>query len=142
MEMISNLETFAKILTEKGYDSYFQTQAAYPGKIKESIDNYLKACQNGTDTLPHGEHMLLSAFIKWDGPDELYVKCHMYVKHLNDKFFLDKMEINSGAPGCLSIKNVELTNLSVVTAPSRAEAVAMVMEKPMQEQKMGFKRRR
>ncbi|MBL7706778.1 MAG: hypothetical protein JNM21_14625 [Taibaiella sp.] len=142
MENISNLETFAKILIDKGYDGYFQTQAAYPDKIKESIERYLKCCENGTDSLPRGEHMLLSTFLKWDGPDESYVKCHMYVKYLNDKFFLDKMEINFGAPGCLSIKNVELINLSVVTAPTRSEAIAMVMEKPKQEVTKPFKRGR
>lgn len=142
MENISNLETFAKILTDKGYDGYFLTQAAYPDKIKESIEAYLKCCQEGTDNPPHGEHMLLSTYLKWEGEDKPHVKCTMYVKHLNDKFFLDKMEINLAAGGNLSIKKVELTNLSVVTAPTKPEAVAMVWEILEQKPLKGFKRGR
>jgi hypothetical protein len=128
MKTLSNLETFAKILTEKGYDGHIQTQAAYPGKIKDSIDAYLKSCENGTDTPPYGEHMLLSTYLKWEGKDKPFVECNMYVKHLNDKFFLDKMEINLASEGCPSIKKVVLTNLTVVTAPTRLEAVDMVWD--------------
>ncbi|GEM63874.1 hypothetical protein SF1_18560 [Sphingobacterium faecium NBRC 15299] len=126
MENISNLENFAKILTEKGYNGYFLTASKYPDKIKESIEAYLKCCQDGTDNQPRGDHMLLSTYLKWDGEDKPHVQCTMYVKNLGNKFFLDKMEINLAAPGNLSIKKVVLNNLTVATAPNRLEAVDMV----------------
>lgn len=135
MEILSNLETFAKILTVKGYDGHIQTQAAYAGKIKESIEAYLKSCEHGTDTPPYGEHMLLYTYLKWEGKDKPFVECNMYVKHLNDKFFLDKMEINLASEGCQSIKKVVLTNLTVVTAPTRLEAVDMVWDPKVKTRK-------
>lgn len=128
METLSNLETFAKILTDKGYDGHIHTQGAYPGKIKESIEAYLKSCENGTDAPPYGEHMMLTTYLKWNTEDDPHVVCSMYVKHLNVKFFLDKMEINLASEGCQSIKKVVLTNLTVVTAPTRLEAVDMVWD--------------
>lgn len=42
MEAISNLNAFAKILTDKGYNGYFHTQGAYAGKLKDSISEYAR----------------------------------------------------------------------------------------------------
>ena len=42
MEALSDLSTFAKILTDKGYNGYFHTQGAYAGKLKDSISEYLE----------------------------------------------------------------------------------------------------
>lgn len=33
MKQLLDLSTFAKTLTDKGYDGYFQTEGAYPDKI-------------------------------------------------------------------------------------------------------------
>jgi len=52
MEALSDLSTFAKILTDKGYNGYFHTQGAYAGKLKDSITDYLESRQKGTDSLP------------------------------------------------------------------------------------------
>lgn len=142
MENISNLESFAKILTEKGYDGYFQTQAAYPDKIKDSIERYLECCKNGTDSPPQRDHMLLTTYLIWNNEDDPHVICDMYVKHLNDKFFLDKMEITLRAPGNMCIKKAELNNLTVVTAPTRKEAVAMVWDILEFKSSKSFKRNR
>lgn len=142
METISNLASFSKILMDKGYDGYFHTQGAFPDRLKESIEAYLKSCQHVTDTLPVREHMLLTTFLKWNGEDEPHIVCNMYVKQLNDKFFLDKMEIDRNAPFSGSVKKVVLTNLSVVTAPTRLEAIALVSEAPKQEPTKAFKRGR
>ena len=60
METLSDLNTFAKILTDKGYNGYFHTQGAYAGKLKESIGEYLENCQKGTDSLPK-QDLLLTA---------------------------------------------------------------------------------
>src|SRR5690606_40105690 len=91
MEAISDLNTFAKILTAKGYDGYFHTQGAYAGKLKDSISEYLENCRNGTEGAPKSQ-LLLTGFLQWAGDDKPYVECCMWVKYLNGKFFLNKME--------------------------------------------------
>lgn len=42
MKQSLDLDTFAKTLTDKGYDGYFQTEAAYADKIKDSISRFLR----------------------------------------------------------------------------------------------------
>lgn len=37
-----DLDTFAKTLTEKGYDGYFLTDGGYPDKLKDSISRFWK----------------------------------------------------------------------------------------------------
>ncbi|CAA9202781.1 hypothetical protein Flavo103_41740 [Flavobacterium collinsii] len=37
MKQLPDLEALEKILIEKGFNGYFQTQVACPGKLKESI---------------------------------------------------------------------------------------------------------
>jgi hypothetical protein len=48
---LPDLDAFAKILIDKGFNDYFQTQVAYPGKLKDSITEYMEACSNGKESL-------------------------------------------------------------------------------------------
>ena len=88
MEAISDLNTFAKILTAKGYDGYFHTQGAYAGKLKASISEYLAGCPKGVAK----QELLLTCFLQWAGEDLPRIECLMSVKYLNGKFFLGRME--------------------------------------------------
>lgn len=131
MEVKSDLDTFAKILTEKGYDGYFYTQGAYPGKLKESISKYLENCKNGSEGAVKPE-LLLTNYLQWSGEDNPYVVCDMYVSHRNGKFSLDKMEITRKDNYGQLLKKSELANLSVMTVPKAKEAIAMVSDAPTQ----------
>ena len=127
MEALSDINTFAKILTDKGYNGYFHTQGAYAGKLKDSIGEYLASCKNGTDCLPK-QDLLLTCDLQWSGDDKPRVECTMWVTYLNGKLSLNKMEVaRKDRFGQLLIKS-ERTNLSVITVPKASEAVAMVME--------------
>lgn len=139
MEAISDLNTFAKILTAKGYDGYFHTQGAYAGKLKNSISEYLENCRNGTEGAPKSQ-LLLTGFLQWAGDDKPYVECCMWVKYLNGKFFLGRMEVTRKDQFGQLLKQSELTDLSVVTAPKAREAIAMVSDTP--EQKTVHRRKR
>ncbi len=132
MEAISDLNIFAKILTAKGYDGYFLTQGAYAGKLKDSISEYLENCRNGTEGTPKSP-LLLTGFLQWAGEDQPYVECCMWVKYLNGKFFLGSMEITRKDQFGQLLKQSELTELSVVTAPKVREAIAMVSDVPEQK---------
>ncbi len=92
MEALSDLSTFAKILTDKGYNGYFHTQGSYAGKLKDSISEYLESCQKGADTLPK-QDLLLTGYLQWSGDDKPRVECSMWVKYLNGKFSLSRMEV-------------------------------------------------
>ena len=134
METLSDLNTFAKILTDKGYDGYFHTQGAYAGKLKDSISDYLESCQKGTDSLPK-QDLLLTGYLQWSGDDKPRVECSMWVKYLNGKFSLNKMEVARKDQFGQLLKKSELTNLSVISTPKAAEVIALVNDE--QKQKAG-----
>ena len=132
MEALSDLSTFAKILTNKGYSGYFHTQGAYAGKLKDSISDYLESCQKGADTLPK-QDLLLTGYLQWSGDDKPRVECSMWVKYLNGKFSLSRMEVAKKDGFGLLLKKSELANLSVMSAPKLTEAVALVNDAPKQQ---------
>ncbi|MCA6441077.1 MULTISPECIES: hypothetical protein [unclassified Arcicella] len=125
MEALSDLNTFAKILTDKGYNGYFHTQGAYAGKLKDSISKYLENCQKGADTLPE-QNLLLTGYLQWSGEDKPRVECNMWVKYQDGKFSLNKMEVIKKDGFGQLLKKSELANLSVLSAPKAMEAVALV----------------
>lgn len=132
MEALSDLNTFAKILTDKGYDGYFHTQGAYPGKLKESIGEYLQNCRRGTEGSPKPE-LLLTGYLLWAGEDKPRVECSMWVKYLHGKFDLQKMEVTRKDRFGQLLKQSKLTNLSAIAAPKIREAIAMVSDAPKQK---------
>ena len=132
MEALSDLSTFAKILTDKGYNGYFHTQGAYAGKLKDSISEYLESCQKGADNLPK-QDLLLTGYLQWSGDDKPRVECSMWVKYLNGKFSLSRMEVAKKDGFGQLLKKSELVNLSVISAPNLKEAVALVSEEPKQK---------
>ena len=132
MEALSDLYTFAKILTDKGYNGYFHTQGAYAGKLKESIGEYLENCQKGADSLPK-QDLLLTSYLQWSGDDKPRVECSMWVKSLNGKFSLSRMEVAKIDGFGQLLKKSELTNLSVISAPKALEAVALVNDEAKQK---------
>jgi hypothetical protein len=134
MEALSDVNTFAKILTYKGYNGYFHTQGAYAGKLKDSIGEYLESCRKGTDSLPK-QDLLLTGYLQWSGEDQPRVECSMWVKLLNGKLSLNRMEVTKKDGFGQLLKKSELTSLSVISAPNAVEAIALVSEAP--EQKAG-----
>ena len=139
MEALSDLSTFAKILTDKGYNGYFHTQGAYAGKLKDSISDYLESCQKGTDSLPK-QDLLLTGYLQWSGEDKPSVECSMWVKYLNGKFSLSRMEIAKKDSFGQLLKKSELTNLSIISAPKLTEAIALVNDE--QKQNLGSSSKR
>ncbi len=124
MEALSDLNTFTKILTDKGYNGYFLTQGAYGGKLKDSISEYLEHQKDSHSLSKH--ELLLTVYLLWAGEDKPRVECRMWVKYLNGKFFLDRMEVAKKDRFGQVLKKSELTNLSVVTAPEAVNAIALV----------------
>lgn len=131
MKELLDLDTFCGILSDKGYDGYFTTQAAYPGKIKESILGYLQSCSKGTDTPK--EELLLSGYLQWQGEDTPRVECHMWVKHQKGTFDLQKMQLTRKDRFGQILEQRVLTNLSVASLPKQNEAINMVKELTVNE---------
>lgn len=132
MENSHNLDTFTRILTDKGYNGYFHTQGAYPGKLKESISAYLESCHSGVETSSKSM-LLLTGYLQWAGNDKPSVQCHIWVKHQSGTFDLQKMEITKNDRFGQLLKHSELTNLSVTTVPKANEAIARVSDTPKQK---------
>lgn len=131
MEALSDLNTFAKILTEKGYNGYFHTQGGYAGKLKESIGEYLENCQKGADSLTK-QDLLLTGYLQWSGDDKPRVECSMWVKYLNGKFSLSRMEVAKKDGFGQLLKKSELTNLSLIVVPNAVEVIALVNDEQKQ----------
>lgn len=128
MKQLLDLDAFEKNLKDKGYKGYFQTESAYPGKLKESISEYLKACHNGTDkTNKHGL-FLLSTYLQWNGDDKSRIECKMWIRYENGTFDVEKMDIKRTDRYGQLLKKTELTNLSIGSVPIVKEAIAQVTE--------------
>ncbi|MCW2120650.1 hypothetical protein [Flavobacterium sp. 7A] len=142
MNQLYDLETFAKKLKDKGYDGYFQTEAAYSGKLIESISEYLKAYQNDKGIPNKNPSILLSTYLQWNGDDKPRVKCNLYIKHENGTFDVQKMDISRTDRYGQLLKKSQLTNLSIATIPKVKEAISQVTEDPKQQlssRKRGFR---
>lgn len=140
MEKGYDLDTFAKILTDKGYSGNFLTKAAYPDKVKESISRFLEAYRKGEETIRNSE-VGLTTYLQYNGEDKPYVRCDMRVKYHDEKFDLQSMEIEKKDCYGNLIKRSELTGLCLSTVPTAREAIAMVNEKLKQKmvpRKKGF----
>lgn len=139
MKQLLDLDTFSKDLSDKGYNGYFHTQSAYPGKLKDSISEYLEACSSGKEHLPKGD-LILTGYLQWAGDDRPSVQCNLWVKHENGKFDLSKMEVKKNDRFGNILKHSELLNLSVETAPKANEAISMVSEIEKQKNPVGQRR--
>lgn len=126
MKLLPDLDTFAKILSDNGYDGYFTTQAAYPGRIKESISNYLESCRQGLE--PIKSEIMLMGYLKWSGEDKQRITCSMLIKHEQEKFDLLKMEVSRKDQFGQLLKHTSMTNLSLAAFPKASEAIAMVSD--------------
>ena len=140
MKQLPDLDTFAKSLIEKGFTGYFQTQTAYPGKIKESISKYLEACNKGNDRPNKDGIFLLSTYLRWSGDDKPRIECHMWVRQENGIFDLQRMEITSKDRYGQLLKKSELRDISTSSVPTVKEAIEQVSEFP--QQKLSSRKRR
>jgi hypothetical protein len=139
METFSDLNTFAITLIEKGYSGYFHTQGTYPGKLKDSICEYLESCQKDADNLPKKE-LLLTSYLQWSGEDKPRVECSMWVKYLNGKFSLNRMEVAKKDRFGQLMKKSALSDLSILSLPKAIASIDLVSEEPKQEAEKSPKR--
>ncbi len=139
MEALLDLNTFAKLLIDKGYSGYFHTQGVYPGKLKDSIGEYLESCDKGTDSLLK-QDLLLTSYLQWSGEDSPRVQCNMWVKCLDDKFSINRMEVEKKDGFGQLLKKINLTGLSIASVPRAVEVIALVSEELKQKEEKSLKR--
>jgi len=144
MEQQFDLNTFAKILTDKGYNGYFHTESSCAGKLKDSISEFLEVWKNGKDAPLVANNLHLTTYLEWNGEDKPKVECNMWVKYENGKFDLQGTEMyvrRIDQYGQL-LKQSKLTNLTASSFPTVKEAIAQVSEKPKEQivpRKRGFR---
>ena len=79
------------------------------------------------------QDLLLTGYLQWSGEDKPRVECNMWVKYLNGKFSLNRMEVAKKDRFGQLLKKSELTNLSVISVPKAVDAVALVNDEPKQQ---------
>ena len=82
----------------------------------------------------------MTGYLQWLGEDKPRVECSMWVKYLNGKFSLSRMEIAKKDSFGQLLKKSELTNLSIISAPKLTEAIALVNDE--QKQNLGSSSKR
>lgn len=133
MKQLLDLDTFVKTLMDKGYNSYFLTAAGYPDKLKESITQFLDACENGTDKPILPNILLLKTYLQWNGDEKPKIECNLWISYENGIFDVQKMDIERTDRYGKLLKKSELTNLSTVLIPTVKEAIAQVSETPKEQ---------
>lgn len=142
MKQLPDLDTFAKILIDKGFSGSFQTAVAYPGKLKESITEYMEACNNGKERYNRDGNFLLTTYLQWSGDDNPSIVCDFWVRQENDGFDIKKMEITCKDRYGQLLKKSELKNLSIGSLPTLKEAIAQVSvfsQQKLSSRKRGFR---
>lgn len=142
MKKTFDLETFAKTLTDKGYNRSFVTEEDYPDKIKRSIERFLEACKNGTDKPTIPNTMMLRTYLEWNGNHRSHTNCTMWVKWKNNAFDVQRMEVKRNDRFGHLLKKWELKNLTTEKVPTVKEALTVVIEKPKEQitpSKRGFR---
>lgn len=132
MKQLLDLDTFAKTLTDKGYNGYFHTVASYPDKIKDSINRFLEACKNGTDKPMLPNILMLKTYLQWNGDDRPKIECNMWVKYEYGLLDVQKMDVERKDRYGHVLKQSKLTDLSTATVPTVKEAIAQVSDTPKQ----------
>ena len=141
MKQSLDLDAFAKSLTDKGYDGYFQTEGAYADKIKDSISKFLEACNDGTDKPNLPNILMLKTYLQWNGEYKPKIECNMWVKYEDGLFDVQKMNIERIDQYGQLLKQSKLTDLSTSSVPTRKEAIAQALNTPTQQfssRKRGF----
>lgn len=142
MKQLLDLETFTNTLTGKGYDGYFQTEAAYPDKLKGSISSFLEACKNGTDKPLYADVFSLRTYLEWNGGDKPSTQCYIRVRYEDGKFDVQEMDIERKDRYGHSMKKSGLKNLTTRVVPTAKAALAEVLDIPKQQlssRKRGFR---
>lgn len=142
MKQLPNLDAFVKILIDKGFTGYFQTDSAYSGKLKESITKYLEACNNGTERPYKDGIFSLSTYLQWSGDDKDRIECNLLIRQENDVFDIQKMEIIRKDRYGQLLKKSELKNLSTGSIPTLKEAIEQVSvysQQKLSDRKRGFR---
>lgn len=142
MEHQIDLDTFSKILTDKGYDSYFQTEGCCAGKLKDSISEFLEAWDNGKEAPLVANHLHLSTYLQWNGEEKPKVQCNMCVRYENGKFDLREIEMNISSIDHYGqlLKQSKQTTLTASSIPTVKEAIAQVEDKRKQQLSPGTRR--
>ncbi|OPC69875.1 hypothetical protein BAZ12_08605 [Elizabethkingia miricola] len=125
MKKNCDLEEFIKILTDKGYNGYFMTQAGYPGKLADSLGGFLESLdpEFGFD-----KNVLLETYLDWNGEDKPSIQCLISLENDNGKFAIDVMEIIHKDRFGKSISEKKLMDIAIDALPTRDQAIKMVRE--------------
>jgi len=122
MEKSYTAEEVIMILTNKGYDGYFTTQACYPNKLCDSLRAFLR------DLNPEHRDMniLLETYLLWNRADKPTVRCLISLENYNGKYALDVMDIiHRDGSGKLINKKI-ISDISIDALPTKDQAIKMV----------------
>ena len=128
MEQLHDINTFVKMITDKGYNGAFQTSSAYPDTLGKSIRRFLDACEKGTDYPLNENKLMLRTFLEWNGEDRPYTDCVMWVKWKDNSFDVESMEVERKNRYSVSMKKMAFNNLTTTTMPSVQEVLSQIIE--------------
>lgn len=126
MKKVYDSTELVKILTEKGYNGYFKTQAAYPGKLKDSLGEFLAIL--GPDCRSD-KNVLLETYLDWNGEDKRSIQCWISLENDHGKFSLDVMHISHNDRFGKCIEERQLRDMPLEQLPTKLEAIKIFSKK-------------
>ena len=121
-EQIKELET---LLQGRGYGRHFLCNSAHPGRLNESLSDYLQTPENGRTVAP----FYLTTYSHWKDEDSPYVRCDFKMHYDPSRGFrVNEMQVTR-ANQIGILKSMELRPGRNEYIPTSEEASALVGQK-------------
>ncbi|WET69071.1 hypothetical protein [Sphingobacterium sp.] len=126
MEILSNLKTFSKILTDKGYEGLYSVKGGGLGSLEDVLTDQINKPSN---KIRHQSYeLVLRGTLKWSSEKNLRFDSIIWVRRMGSKFFLHKMKFEKRKGTGRLISSLEFNNLTVMTAPTIKRAIAQLQK--------------
>ncbi|MBN8650614.1 MAG: hypothetical protein J0L67_04270 [Cytophagales bacterium] len=77
-QLNTHMEDLHQLLTSKGFNGSFLTNAGFPGTLKESLVKHLQEVLQGTPVITP---FFLTTYSRWNGEAQPHVKCDFKVHY-------------------------------------------------------------
>jgi hypothetical protein len=114
-----------RLLKARGYDRYFLCNSAHPGRLKESLSDYLQTPEKDRTVAP----LRLTTYSHWRDEDSPYVRCDFKMHYdPSTGFRVSEMQVTRANQYGI-LKSIELRPGGNNDIPSCEEANALMGQK-------------
>jgi len=132
------LEMLIDSLKKKGYDvSAFQTNGAFSGSLRDSINKYLEASLLGLENGLANE-ISLRTYLEYNGENRPYTEAYIKVKYNGHSFNILEMQVTRNSRYGTNLKEINFKGELAYSLPAFKEVMAMAKGKMKVGRKNNF----